>query len=78
MSNDTRLLIEQWGDDAAIRLPQSLGMTIGQKVSVIKQGDAIIIQPLEKTVNLADLLAQITPENHHPDVFDAPAGKEIL
>lgn len=78
------LSIQRWGNSAALRLPKAFlelaeaSLSIGDKVSVEKKGNSFVITPVATRPKLADLLAKITPENHHEDLFDRPMGNEII
>ncbi len=70
--------ISKWGDSLAILIPttiaQQWGVQEGSAIEIIHQGDQIV---LRKSYNLDDMLAQITPDNLHPEQDTGPAqGRE--
>ncbi|MDM0020117.1 MULTISPECIES: AbrB/MazE/SpoVT family DNA-binding domain-containing protein [Variovorax] len=75
------VVIKKWGNSASVRLPasvmKSLNLQLDQTVDVRDEGGRIVIEPVRDAVDLADLLAGITPENLHGEAEFGPAvGKE--
>ena len=75
------VVIKKWGNSASVRLPasvmKSLDLQLDQTVDVRDEGGRIVIEPVRDAVDLADLLAGITPENLHGEAGFGPAvGKE--
>ena len=75
------VVIKKWGNSASVRLPasvmKSLNLHLDQTVDVRDEGGRIVIEPVRDAVDLADLLAGITPENLHGEAEFGPAvGKE--
>jgi antitoxin MazE len=75
------VVIKKWGNSASVRLPasvmKSLDLQLDQTVDVRDEGGRIVIEPVRDAVDLADLLAGITPENLHGEADFGPAvGKE--
>jgi len=73
--------IAKWGNSLALRLPKSLaadaGFAEGTPVELSAQNGKLIIALARPKYRLADLLAQITPDNHHDEVdWGAPKGTE--
>ena len=71
--------LSSWGKSTALRIPMPLvkkaGLKIGQTVRFEAGADgSIILWPVLARPNLADLLAQVTPENL-PDEADVSWGK---
>ncbi len=71
--------LSSWGKSTALRIPMPLvkkaGLKIGQTVRFEDGADgSIILWPVLARPNLADLLAQVTPENL-PDEADVSWGK---
>jgi antitoxin MazE len=71
--------LSSWGKSTALRIPMPLvkkvGLKIGQTVRFEDGADgSIILRPILARHNLADLLAQVTPENL-PDEADVSWGK---
>jgi antitoxin MazE len=75
------VVIKKWGNSASVRLPasvmKSLDLQLDQTVDVRDEGGRIVIEPVRHAVELAELLAGITPENLHGEAEFGPAvGKE--
>lgn len=75
------VVIKKWGNSASVRLPasvmKSLDLQLDQTVDVRDEGGRIVIEPVRHAVDLAELLAGITPENLHGEAEFGPAvGKE--
>jgi antitoxin MazE len=79
-----RAIVKKWGNSAAVRIPsgimQAARLNLDEAVDVREQGGQIVIKPIRSgKVVLADLLADITPDNLHGGVdFGNPVGKESL
>jgi antitoxin MazE len=79
-----RAIVKKWGNSAAIRIPsgimQAARLGLDEAVDVREQDGQIVIKPIRtRKVDLADLLAGITPENLHSAAdFGSPVGKELL
>jgi antitoxin MazE len=75
--------IQKWGNSLGVRIPSSIAkrqsIQAGSIVTVEETADAISIRVVKnKPETLAELVAQITPENQHPEVdWGEPRGKEI-
>jgi antitoxin MazE len=74
----------KWGNSLAVRIPQVIA-----KDAHLKKGDAIEltageegkieVRKVSKIPTLAELVAQITPENRHDEISTrSPAGKELV
>jgi len=76
--------IERWGKGLGLRLPaeisETLGLQVGQRVSISIEGRSIILTPCKPcepceplSISLADRLAQFDPVRHggeiHLDTF---------
>lgn len=71
--------VQKWGNSLAIRIPKALareaGLAEGTPVDFSVDEDAVIIRP--KRYSLEKLLAQVTPENLHPETATGkPVGRE--
>lgn len=71
--------IQKWGNSLAIRIPRALareaGLDEGTPVDFSIDEGAVIIRP--KRYSLEELLAQVTPENLHPETNTGrPVGRE--
>ncbi len=79
-----RVTVRKWGNSASVRIPaailQSARLTLNAVVDVREEDGNIIIAHIDEAkVELADLLAAITPENLHADTdFGPPQGRELL
>ena len=79
-----RAVVKKWGNSASVRIPASVmaaaGLHLDQAVDVREDNGRVVIEPIiSEEVDLADLLASITPENIHDEVdFGAPVGNEAL
>ncbi len=76
--------VKKWGNSAAVRIPAavmaSAHLKLDDAVDVREESGRIVIEPLRRrSVDLAQLLAQINPENLHAPVdFGPPVGNEML
>ncbi|ADJ29342.1 AbrB/MazE/SpoVT family DNA-binding domain-containing protein [Nitrosococcus watsonii] len=72
--------IAKWGNSAAIRLPKkildALSLHIGDQVNIVQRGRSVVIEPCKPSLD--DLLARVTPQNRHEEVFTGQAGHELL
>ncbi|MDP2879843.1 MAG: AbrB/MazE/SpoVT family DNA-binding domain-containing protein [Sulfuricella sp.] len=76
-------LLKKWGNSPAVRIPvavmESAHLSLNQPVEIRAQNGRVIIEPVEPSYSLDDLLAGITPENCHSAVdFGAPQGRELI
>ena len=62
--------ISRWGTSLAVRIPDEIarqwGVQEGSAIQIIPQGEQIVL--CKKSSDLDDMLAQITPENLHPEL----------
>jgi antitoxin MazE len=77
-----RARVSKWGNSLAIRLPQaavkSLHVHEGEQVELSIKDDRLEIRAARPRYRLADLIAEITPDNQ-PEVIDVPpVGEEAL
>jgi antitoxin MazE len=67
-----RTEIAKWGNSLAVRLPKSIaadmGLSEGVPVELSIDAGKLVVAPARPKYRLADLLAQITPENRHDEV----------
>ena len=73
---------DQCDDDLTIKIPQTLahqaGLCVGMQVELQIQDNKLIIMPVGKQFSLAELLAEITPDNIHQAIDTGPSvGKEV-
>lgn len=77
---DTR--VTKWGNDLALRIPESLANQLGLELSSLVrmslQGDALVVAPAPPTrLKLDDLLGRVSAQNLHGEVDTGPAvGQE--
>ena len=73
--------IQKWGNSLGVRIPgfiaKDLSLKNGSSVEILEENDRIIIQASKKKT-LKEILDLITEENIHEELFNIPAGKEIL
>ena len=77
-----RARVSKWGNSLAIRLPQaaakSLHVREGEHVELSIKHDRLEIRAARPRYRLADLLAEITPDDQ-PELLDSPPlGEEAL
>ncbi len=65
--------VQKWGNSLALRIPKSFAVEAGIEedapVDVTLHDGAILITPVARPAySLSQLLADITPENLHPEV----------
>lgn len=75
--------IQKWGNSLALRIPKSFAaasrLDQDTLVDISMHDGRLVVTPVEPSVTLEELVAQITPENVHPEQdFGVPVGREIL
>jgi antitoxin MazE len=79
-----RVIVKKWGNSAAVRIPsgimQAARLGLDEAVEMREQDGEIVIKPIRSgKVDLAQLLAAITPENLHGGIdFGCAVGRESL
>lgn len=73
--------ILKWGNSLAVRIPQTIAKDVhikkGDAIELTVEEDKIAVRKVSRVPTLAELVAQITPENRHDEVSTGtPAGKE--
>jgi antitoxin MazE len=72
--------IAKWGNSAALRLPksilESLSLHIGDPVNIVQKGNTLVIEPCRPSLD--DLLARVTTQNRHNEVFTNSVGNELI
>lgn len=73
--------VKKWGNSLGVRIPRSVANDVGlhedSVVDLKSENGQLVISPKGKTYNLDDLLAQVTPENIHPETaWGRAIGKE--
>lgn len=77
----TRVL--KWGESLAVRIPQMIAKDVhikkGDAIELTVEEDKIEVRKVSRGPTLAELVAQITPENRHDEVSTSlPTGKELI
>ena len=72
--------VAKWGTSLAVRIPKAIaqqwGVQEGAAVEMNAEGSALVLR--KQKYDLATMLAQITPENLHPETDTGPAqGVEV-
>ena len=66
--------VAKWGSSLAIRIPKPIveqwGVQEGSVIEMVSRGDRLVMR--KETYNLADMLAEITDDNFHPEVDTGP------
>jgi len=71
--------VKKWGHSASVRIPvaimKAVSLSLDEIADVREEGGRIVIEPVrsKKEYDLAQLLADITPENLHSEVDFGPA-----
>ncbi len=64
--------VQKWGNSLAIRIPKPLAAELGlgqnSAITVSVIAGKLIVEPVKPTYVLADLLAQVKPENLHREI----------
>jgi len=77
-----RVLVKKWGNSASIRIPLPVllasRLSLEQAVDVREENGRIVVEPMMED-ELQAMVAAITPENVHEEVYFGPAvGHEAL
>ena len=68
--------IAKWGSSLAVRIPKPVaeqwGVQEGSLIEIVPHGDQVVL--CKKSYDLADMLAQVTPENAHSE-WDTGEGQ---
>ncbi len=72
--------VSRWGSSLAVRIPKALaeqwGVEEGSAIELFAEGDDIVLR--KRSYDLADLVADMGPENTHPEVdWGEPQGDEV-
>ena len=73
--------IQNWGNSLAVRIPKAyadqMGLITNSPVRISLDGERLIIESVHRPA-LADLLADVTPDNIHAETdWGKPEGNEI-
>lgn len=76
-------VVQKWGNSLGVRVPKALadqlGLHDGSEIEMVLRGGEIVISPVRRRFELADLLAGCTAENRpEPVEWGPPMGREIL
>ena len=67
--------ISKWGASLAIRIPKPIveqwGVREGSSIEIVPDGNQVVLR--KTSYDLADMLAQVTPDNLHPEKDTGPA-----
>ena len=67
--------IAKWGTSLAVRIPKPIaeqwGVREGSAIEIVSRGEQLVLR--KRTYKLADMLAQVTAENLHPELDTGPA-----
>ena len=71
----TKSHVSKWGASLAVRIPKSVaeqwGVREGSAIEIVPRGDRVVLR--KKTYDLEAMLADVSPENLHPEVDTGPA-----
>ena len=76
--------VQKWGNSLGVRIPrglaEELGLWAGTEVSLSAKNGELVMRPsLPSRLRLADLLADVTPENMHTSIETGDAiGAEVF
>jgi antitoxin MazE len=80
MPNETT--VSKWGNSLAVRIPLSIakqaGLSEGDSLGLAIESDgSIVLRPVRRKYDLADLVGRITPKNRHRETdWGQPQGAE--
>ena len=67
--------VSKWGASLAVRIPKPIaeqwGVQEGSAIEIVSRGDQVVLR--KKSYDLADMLAEITPDNVHPEQDSGPS-----
>ncbi|MDE0100022.1 MAG: AbrB/MazE/SpoVT family DNA-binding domain-containing protein [Truepera sp.] len=67
--------VSRWGSSLAVRIPKPVaeqwGVQEGSAIEIVPRGDQIVLH--KKIYDLASMLAQVKPDNLHPEQDTGPA-----
>ena len=82
-----RVVVSQWGNSLGLRLPRAiasqLALAPGSELDLQVDNDHLIARPVAVSPSLEELLAGITPTNHHAPLLndaprvEVPRGREV-
>ncbi len=77
------VVISKWGNSLGLRLPRALvrqiGVSEGQSVSVVAEGNRLIVEAAAPSYRLEDMLSNVTPDAMRAAFqWDADMGREVV
>ncbi len=73
--------LQKWGNSIGVRIPKSImektNLDVNSEVEIEHKNGKIIIFPKHQSIQLGDLLSQITKDNLHSEDDFLPEGKEV-
>lgn len=67
--------VARWGSSLAVRIPKPVaeqwGVREGSRVEMVSRGDRLVLR--RTSLDLAEMVARITPEMLHPEVDTGPS-----
>ena len=81
---EMRVIVKKWGNSASVRIPAAImeaaNLRLNDTVDLREEDGRIVIEQIRSiNYDLAQLLADITPENLHTEISYGPAvGKEAF
>ncbi len=73
--------LQKWGNSVGVRIPKSIiekaNLDVNSEVEIEHKDGKIIIFPKKKSLQLKELLSQITKDNLHSEEDFLPEGKEV-
>lgn len=79
-----RVSVQKWGNSLGLRIPKALaveaGIEQGAELDVRVEDGRLVAAPVVRIPTLEELVAGITPENLHGEVWAdmTPVGREVL
>ncbi len=71
----TKSHISKWGSSLAVRIPKPIaeqwGVREGSAIEIVSRGEQLVLR--KRAYKLADMLAQVTADNLHPELDTGPA-----
>jgi antitoxin MazE len=74
--------VQRWGNSLGLRIPKAIAAQAsvreGSSVELSVTAGAIVIRPPSRRYELAELLAQVLPQNRHRELATGrPRGREV-
>jgi antitoxin MazE len=75
------ITLSKWGNSLAVRIPkdalEDFDLHEGDLLDVVTEDGRLVLLPIADSPTLDELIAQITPDNIHGEIFRTPVGAEI-